>query len=235
MNDIAVARDWAARLPAPFTTTLAAALRAGPDAVRALRHLSLGSASKAAVEQALTFAKAGEGPYLAGLIVGYQSVRAEQPSVTPVWTGPDSSASGSRLTLAVVADLIDQAETTILLVSYATLPSTEVREALVRAAGRGVEITTLLERPQDNPSFNGHAHPLAGIPARQLTWPASAREPRASMHAKILVVDRRAALIGSANLTGYGVERNLECGVLIRGGMLPGAVVDHVLSAHGVR
>ncbi|WP_425454039.1 phospholipase D-like domain-containing protein [Nocardioides immobilis] len=38
------------------------------------------------------------------------------------------------------------------------------------------------------------------------------------MHAKVLVVDRRTALVGSANLTGHALERNLECGLLVRGG-----------------
>ncbi|MDT4956422.1 MAG: hypothetical protein QOD31_221, partial [Pseudonocardiales bacterium] len=68
------------------------------------------------------------------------------PSITPVWTGPESSAAGGRLTLAVVADLIDEARQEILLVSYATMPSIEVRNALIRATARGVAITTLLER-----------------------------------------------------------------------------------------
>lgn len=230
-----LARNWATQLPAPFTSSLAEALRVGADGVRALRQLSLGSASKAAVEKALTIAKAGDGPYLAGVIVGYQHARGEQPSITPVWTGPESSAGGSRLTLAVVADLIDQAESELVLVSYATTPGPEVREALLRAAERGVAITTLLERTEDNPSFSGHPNALSNIPANRLAWPASARASGAAMHAKILVVDQRCALIGSANLTGYGVERNFECGVLIRGGALPGAIVHHIRSTEGIR
>lgn len=234
-DQLAFARGWMTQLPSGFTATLAAALRSGPEAVRALRSLSLGAASRTALEQALSVAKTGDGQYLAGLLVGYQAAAEDQPKVTPVWTGPESSAGGSRLTLAVVADLIDQAETEILLVSYATMPSVEVRDALARAAGRGVEITTLLERAEDNPSFSGHSNPLGGIPVRRLVWPASEREPGAAMHAKILVVDRRCALVGSANLTGYAVERNLECGVLIRGGSLPGMLADHVQSARGLR
>lgn len=103
------------------------------------------------------------------------------------------------------------------------------------SSARPLAITTLLERALDNPSFTGQPDPLASLNATELTWPATAREPGAAMLAKILVVDRRSALIGSANLTGHGVERNLECGVLIRGGSLPGALVDHVRSAVGVR
>jgi cardiolipin synthase len=51
------------------------------------------------------------------------------------------------------------------------------------------------------------------------------------MHAKLLVIDRMTALVGSANLAGYGLERNLECGVLIRGGPVPGLLADHVMTA----
>ncbi len=54
------------------------------------------------------------------------------------------------------------------------------------------------------------------------------------MHAKVLVVDRRTALVGSANLTGYALERNLECGLLLRGGPVPSLLVDHLLSANGL-
>lgn len=235
MTDLTeLARDWVERLPSVFVGSLATALRSSPSAVMALRDGSHGTASKAAVETALAVAKVGDGPYLAGLLVGYRVARADQPRVTPVWTGPESGASGSRLTLAVVAGLIDEARSELLLVSYATAPSAEVKEALMNAAHRGVGITSLLERGTDNPSFSGNPDPLRGIEHTGLIWPAAAREAGASMHAKILVVDRTSALIGSANLTGYGVERNLECGVLIRGGTLPGALVDHITSANGI-
>jgi phosphatidylserine/phosphatidylglycerophosphate/cardiolipin synthase-like enzyme len=48
------------------------------------------------------------------------------------------------------------------------------------------------------------------------------------------VVDRESALVGSANLTGYVLERNLEWGLLIRGGRLPAAVAEQVLNADGL-
>jgi cardiolipin synthase len=55
------------------------------------------------------------------------------------------------------------------------------------------------------------------------------------MHAKVLVVDRQTALVGSANLTGYGLERNLEAGILIRGGHVPALLAEHLFSAQGVQ
>ena len=235
MNDLGpLARDWVRQLPSPLLTALIDALLSDPSSVKALQQGSHGPASQAALAEAYAIATDGRGPYLAGLLTGYRDARLDQPTVTAVWTGPDSTAGGTRLTLAVVASLIDEAQSEILLVSYATAPSVEVRDALVRAAGRGVEITALLERADDNPAFTGHPDPLHGIPHRALRWPAHAREPGASMHAKILVIDRASVLIGSANLTGYGVERNLECGLLVRGGPLPAAVAGHVLGADGI-
>jgi phosphatidylserine/phosphatidylglycerophosphate/cardiolipin synthase-like enzyme len=49
-----------------------------------------------------------------------------------------------------------------------------------------------------------------------------------ALHAKIIVVDDRIALVGSANLTGRAMEANLECGILIRGGRQPRAISEHI-------
>jgi phosphatidylserine/phosphatidylglycerophosphate/cardiolipin synthase-like enzyme len=232
---VAVARDWADELPRDFARRLAVALRLGPDAVHHLRAEAVLPPSDAAVRMAMDLAVNGDGPFLAGLLVGRLESVIEQPTVTPVWTGPESETVQGRLTLAVLADLIEEARREVLLVSYATMPSEKVRAALSAAAERGVAITTLLERTADNPRFEGHGEPFPGISARRLCWPAADRPVGASMHAKVLVVDRHTALIGSANLTGYGLERNLECGVLIRGGHVPTLLVEHLLSAQGVR
>jgi phosphatidylserine/phosphatidylglycerophosphate/cardiolipin synthase-like enzyme len=68
-----------------------------------------------------------------------------------------------------------------------------------------------------------------------LRWPVDKRPPGAALHAKIIVVDDRIALITSANLTSRAMETNLECGILIRGGPQPRAIRDHItgLQAHG--
>ena len=41
-------------------------------------------------------------------------------------------------------------------------------------------------------------------------------------------MDQRLALVSSANFTGRGMESNLECGILIRGGPQPGLILDHI-------
>ncbi len=235
MNDLeSLARRWVAELPRPFVTALAAAAHAGPAQVRALVHDIVAPASRSAARQAQGIVKAGEGPYLAGLIRGRLSAAAESADVRPVWTGPVSAVGGSRLTIAVVADLIAEAQREILLVSYATYPPAGVTAALSAAADRGVVVTLLLERAEDKPGWNGLSEPFPQLAAQVLCWPLSERPAGASLHGKVLVIDRRVALVGSANLTAFALERNLECGLVVRGGDVPRQLAEHLTSAAGL-
>jgi len=68
--------------------------------------------------------------------------------------------------------------------------------------------------------------------ARRWRWPTDHRSPGASLHAKLLVVDARRALVGSANLTRRALTANLEAGVLIEGPDLAAEFHAHVQKAH---
>jgi phosphatidylserine/phosphatidylglycerophosphate/cardiolipin synthase-like enzyme len=74
-------------------------------------------------------------------------------------------------------------------------------------------------------------------------WPGAARprvyyDPRALeldgpagvLHAKAIVVDDEVVCITSANLTEAALERNMELGVLLRGGIVP-AAIDRLIDA----
>lgn len=235
MTDLAaLSEDWVRQLPRPFVRDLATALRHGPPAVQHLAGQVAAPASLHAARQAFDVAGAGDGPYLAGLIDGWSAATAKASDVQPVWTGPASSVRGGRLTLAVVADPIAEAQQEILLVSFATYPPAGVTAALVSAAERGVSVTLLLERSEDKPGWNGMLEPFPELKAMQLCWPLAERPPRASLHAKVLVIDRRVAVVGSANLTEWALERNLECGLLVRGGPVPGLLAEHLTTAQGL-
>lgn len=235
LDPAAVATRWAHQLPREFARHLADALRQGPSAIRTLKARAVLPASSAAVSTALQLAEQGDATFAAGVLTGQLDAVEARPQVTPVWTGPESAVGRGRLTLAVVADLIDEAERELLLASYATVPGGDVRRALQAAADRGVNLTLLLERPEDNAKFHGHSDPFPGLSAQRLAWPAGARPPDASMHAKLLVIDRRTALVGSANLTSHALERNLECGLLVRGGPVPGLLAEHLLTVPTVK
>lgn len=235
LDPVLTATRWARQLPRDFARELAGALREGRPALVALRGRVALASSTIATKDAIKLYDQGDGPFAAGILIGQLEAQRTTPTLTAVWTGPESSAGHGRLTLAVVADLIAEAEGELLLVSYATYPGSDVRQALHAAVDRGVAVTLLLERAADNPHFQGLGDPFPGLHARRLIWPATARPGDAAMHAKMLVVDRRIALVGSANLTGHALERNLECGVLIRGGRIPSQLVDHVLTADGLQ
>ena len=211
--------------------------RRGPGSVRQLRARTPAPVLRNACDQLLTRLN-GEDPYLAGLLAGaaraIERTRRHQ-SIDVVWTGPDSGVTTGRLTAATVTELIGQARREILLVSYATQSEPAIHAALTDAASRGVEITLLAEKHTDNPAYTARGTPFPGLPATRLHWPASQRPPGAALHAKIIVVDDRIALITSANLTGRAMEANLECGILLHGGPQPRAIRDHItgLQAHG--
>jgi cardiolipin synthase A/B len=152
----------------------------------------------------------------------------QQQSLDVVWTGPEVASGVGRLTAATVIDLIGEARREILIVSYATQTEPAIEAALRAAAERGVNVTLLTERTADNPAYTATGEPFPGLRALRLHWPADRRPPGAALHAKIIVVDDRIALVGSANITGRAMESNLECGILIHGGQIPRAISDHV-------
>ena len=167
-------------------------------------------------------------PYMTvGAAAAVDRARQRQ-SIDVVWTGPDAGSGTGRLTAAVVVGLIGEATKEILLVSYAAHSEPAVEQALTDAVARGVEVTLVLERAADNPTYTFTGPVFAGLHARRLHWPSSQRPTGASLHAKVIVVDRETALVGSANLTSWAMERNLECGILISGGDQPRAIHRHI-------
>jgi cardiolipin synthase A/B len=231
--------DWscriAERLPPADVRRLVEAAAGGEPAVRQLRSRTGSVLLRDACDQLRHRLGYVEPAYLEGLLTGaaraVERARRHQ-SVSVVWTGPESGVSSSRLTAATVIELITAAQSEILLVSYATHTEPSINTALAAAQGRGVLVTLLAERHQDNPSYTASGIPFPDLGALRLHWPASARPPGASLHAKVIVVDDKVALVGSANLTNRAMESNLECGILIRGGPQPRAIRDHITSLY---
>jgi cardiolipin synthase len=231
--------DWAARqaeqLPLADVRQLARAVAQGEREVRKLRAVAASVVVRTACDELVARLTQASPEYLSGLLAGaaraVERGRVHQ-SVSVVWTGPESSVTSSRLTSAAIIELIDTARSEILLVSYATQTEPSIGAALATALARGVHVTLLTERNADNPSYTSVATPFPALKALRLYWPASARTPGASLHAKIIVVDDQVALVGSANLTSRALEGNLECGILLRGGPQPKAIRDHIMNLY---
>ena len=196
-------------------------------------------------EHAETIARAWScSPDVAGAVVAAamraaaaaaRAVRAEH-KVSLVWTGPSTDAVRMRSTRSVLATLVANATESLVLVSFASYDVAELTTALAEAIDRGVEVTLILETPDDpgGPLVIDPAHPFAPIKdtASFYRWPHEAREAffaaRAHLHAKCVIADRSSALITSANLTSAGINDNIELGILVEAGPLPARLHRHL-------
>jgi len=217
--------------------------RAGPSALRAVvDHACKGwpreailraTPSAATLLDALTQVDRSAGlAYLTGLAAGY-SQRAAEVSVDTVWSGPGSHHVPMRATAVVLADIVRQALRELLLMTYSAKPHQPLSEALGAAVSRGVAVSVVVETLQGAGSALSGDEPyrtFVGVPGIKLWhWPTSQRtKPEAKMHAKLAVADRRVLLVTSANLTQSGVAKNIEAGLLIRGGTAPVRAAEHV-------
>jgi phosphatidylserine/phosphatidylglycerophosphate/cardiolipin synthase-like enzyme len=157
--------------------------------------------------------------------------------VSLVWTGPPSRAVGIRQTRAVVNTIVANATTSLLLVSFASYGVDDLAKALSKASDRGVDVSLILESHDDSGgglTFDASkAFTVLLGRAHFYHWPHDARKAffssSARLHAKCIVADRSTALITSANLTGAGINDNIELGTLIEAGSLPATLHQHFL------
>ncbi len=154
---------------------------------------------------------------------------AEARRSRPVWTGP-GAAGEQRLTAAVLHELVASATERVLLVSYAAFTLSSLAADLAEAVSRGCRVDVVFETEQDSGgSYSAHGTPFARVAGiTRWRWPAGRRDTGALLHAKVLVIDGRRALIGSANLTPRALTANLEAGVLIADPQVAGAIETHV-------
>ncbi len=154
-----------------------------------------------------------------------------------VWTGPEGGSQVLRRTDQALLQVINSAHHSLLVVSFAVYKIANIRRALLKAAERGVEIRICLEAPEPSAgkitfdTLKGLGPRLAER-ATVYIWPAGQRPHTAdgkhgSLHVKCAVADERLLFISSANLTEYALSLNMELGVLIEGGRLPGEVWSH--------
>jgi phosphatidylserine/phosphatidylglycerophosphate/cardiolipin synthase-like enzyme len=173
---------------------------------------------------------------LAGMLVGATEARKqaeEELNVELVWTGPTTRFVPTRRTEQVLLDLIGGADEDLFLVSFVAYAVPSVTKALNAASGRGVRIHMLLEASSAHGGsldIDPAAIMRTNVPSAVIyTWKdKSAPFVDGKVHAKVAVVDGSRAFVTSANLTGYALEKNMEAGVLIRGGPVPTLLRSHL-------
>ena len=194
------------------------------------------SCSETAVQQLVRLSREGMQAAHLALLVDAMAKAVEQrlaSGVELVWTGPESSASQSRDTAIVVAELFRSATKSVLVSTFVVHQADTVFKPLAgRMAedpGLRVQLFVHVGRGDRDTRYEseilrefasklggkwpGPVRPLLYYDPRSLdTNPAT----RATWHAKVIVVDDETAFVTSANFTEWAQHRNVEAGVLIR-------------------
>lgn len=157
-----------------------------------------------------------------------------------VWTGPTTPFVSARRTEQTLLQVINAAEQTLFITSFVAYDVSTIVKALNAASDRGVAISILLELSQDHGgsiTFNALGKMRTLVPtARLYAWRDKAAPfSGGRVHAKVAVVDSKMCFITSANLTGHAMEKNMEVGVLVRGGHLPKQLVEHLYALVATR
>jgi phosphatidylserine/phosphatidylglycerophosphate/cardiolipin synthase-like enzyme len=173
------------------------------------------------------------------LLTGATAERAhrEHQSVELVWTGPDVGVVPLRRTEQALLQVIESATERLTVVSYAVYKIQRIRDALLRAADRGVAINVVVESPdrlEGQSAYNTllALGPTVAARCSVFLWPLEMRARDDSgklgiLHVKCAVADGRWLFLSSANLTEYAFTLNMELGLLITGGDLPAQVEAH--------
>ncbi|MFZ5898178.1 MAG: phospholipase D-like domain-containing protein [Bacillota bacterium] len=146
----------------------------------------------------------------------------EEPHI--VWTLPEQHpvavTLGKSYSEAII-EVINRAKQELLIVSpfMQEQGMRHLTAALVQALHRGVRVTIITHDADDLASEQSVAVEEIRREAERLgRWVAlyTVAMPKGSLlHAKVVVADREKAVVGSANLTGPGLEANLEVGVVL--------------------
>lgn len=168
---------------------------------------------------------------LAVLAEQAHAIQAAQEDLEVVWTGPEGPTAQTRDTLVTARQLLEAAEEHVLLASFVITDAEAILEPLAqrmvtrpglvvtvvtnvfkRVEGADVPVQTALERLRSGflKEWPGPRLPAVYYDPRAL----QDSHTRAVMHAKCILVDDRAALVTSANLTGAAHNRNIEVGLL---------------------
>jgi phosphatidylserine/phosphatidylglycerophosphate/cardiolipin synthase-like enzyme len=158
-------------------------------------------------------------------------------TVEIVWTGPELAETRFRHTEQAILEVVNSATKRLTVVSHAVYRIPRIREALVAAANRGVGICIIVDTPNRTEcqgeydcliSLGNNVKSVCSI----YYWPHENRAKDdngkiGKLHVKCAVADGRQLFLSSANFTEYAFAINMELGLLVTGGKLPGQVEQH--------
>jgi cardiolipin synthase A/B len=134
-------------------------------------------------------------------------------------------------------DVIRSAAERLVIVSFAAYKVALVVNELAAAADRGVDVRLILETSEASGGRlevdAANAFTSLGAAVSFWVWPTDQRPVlpagTAALHAKAAIADSHTALVTSANLTGHGMNENMELGLIVRGGSVPRRLAAHFI------
>ena len=173
---------------------------------------------------------------LAGMMIGACHALNHANAATEVelvWTGPTSALVATRKTEQALLQVIKTAKKKFFLTSFVAYDVASILTALAEATERGVEISMLLESSDAHGggvSVDAIGHMKKALPSAKVFYWREKTDAffGGKVHAKVAVADEVLCFLSSANLTGHAMEKNMEAGVLIRGGDIPRKLHQHL-------
>lgn len=133
-------------------------------------------------------------------------------------SGLNWMGSGVGSIESAIERLLAEARNEILLTAYSIGNADRIFELLGSALARGVRVRMVVNRlSEQHESVQRRLERLRQKYPHFFLLPFEPGEERGDLHAKVLVVDRQRALVGSSNLSYNGMVLNHELAVLIEG------------------
>ncbi len=210
----------------------------GTRAIATLSDVVGTAAAKTVVERLVeawraTSVDSGE---LASMLIAaghaFENVSKHQ-STELVWTGPTTPFVSARRTEQAMLQVIGAAKHSLFITSFVAYDVSTIVRALNNAVTQGVNVSMLLELPQDQGgsiTFDVFRKMRSLVPSAELyAWcERSAEFANGRVHAKLVVADGQMCFVTSANLTSHAMEQNIEAGVLLTGGHVPALIHAHL-------
>ncbi|GGP59481.1 hypothetical protein GCM10010278_40890 [Streptomyces melanogenes] len=170
--------------------------------------------------------------YLRGYAAAWTRQR-EDTEARAMWSGPSTPGTSSRATAQVLTEVVGAAEHRLVAVTYSARSYAPLTAALSEAVARGVTVDIVVETLEGAGGLLSGREPadaFSRVPGLRLwRWSTGQRPaPGSRLYAKLAVADDRMLFLSGANLAEAGAERNIEAGVLLNGGPIPGRMGEHI-------
>lgn len=134
-----------------------------------------------------------------------------------VATGPELISLGYRAIEPAIEEMLHNAKSWIHIMSFVFTPSAmHILDLLEVAAQKGVNIKLVINRlERQDRGIKDRLKQLKATYPDYFTLADFSDPNNRQLHAKVMVIDRKIAFVGSANLSWGGMTSNYEIGIIV--------------------